>query len=36
MGRGQFEATPVAAPAADEDGPDWNRQTPYEMDSPEE
>ena len=36
MGRGQFETTPVAAPAADEDGPAWNRQTPYEMDSPEE
>jgi uncharacterized repeat protein (TIGR01451 family) len=36
MGRGQFETAPLAAPAADEGGPDWNRQTPYEMDSPEE
>jgi uncharacterized protein (DUF58 family) len=34
MGRGQFETAPLAAPA-DEDGPAWDRQTPYEMDSPE-
>jgi uncharacterized protein (DUF58 family) len=35
MGRGQFDTAPVAEPAA-EDGPDWQRQTPYELDSPED
>jgi hypothetical protein len=30
MGRGQFAAAPVAGPAV-EGGPDWLRQTPYEL-----
>ncbi len=34
MGRGQFDVAPVAEPT--DDGPDWTRQTPYEMDSAEE
>jgi uncharacterized protein (DUF58 family) len=34
MGRGQFAAAPVAEPT--EDGPDWLRQTPYDLASPEE
>ena len=36
MGRGQFETMPSAAPAAEQDGPQWTRQTPYELGSPEE
>ena len=34
MGRGQFATTPIAEPV-DDAGPDWTRQTPYELDSPE-
>jgi uncharacterized protein (DUF58 family) len=36
MGRGQFEMAPVTALGPDEEGPAWERQTPYELDSPEE
>jgi uncharacterized repeat protein (TIGR01451 family) len=35
MGRGQFETMP-ASTTADEEGPNWERETPYEMDSLEE
>ncbi len=35
MGRGQFELTPLAKPPADDEGPNWTRQTLYDLDAPE-
>jgi hypothetical protein len=35
MGRGHFAAAPIAGPAV-EGGPDWLRQTPYELATPED
>jgi uncharacterized protein (DUF58 family) len=36
MGRGQFMFGAAPEPDPDEEGPDWARQTPYELGSPED
>ena len=36
MGRGQFMFGTAAEPDPEEEGPDWARQTPYELGSPED
>jgi uncharacterized protein (DUF58 family) len=36
MGRGQFAFATAEEPLDEEDGPNWTRQTPYELESPEE